>query len=163
MSTFCPRSYHRNCQHRGGRWSKKAKILSTSFVNDPLKNGFFKKSLQKDEPLTSFNTFLSIFVITFGWDCCCNSRSDFLQNPYFSKIFKRNLVKTHYLNIYTYIYNFRMAHGGMSMTIKATSSPTMNTIRMRPKKLHSVLFISKVLKTTVKKTILWSLLRALFY
>ena len=56
-----------------------------------------------------------------------------------------------------------MAHGGMSMTIKATSSPTMNTIRMRPKKLHSVLFISKVLKTTVKKTILWSLLRALFY
>ena len=44
-----------------------------------------------------------------------------------------------------------MAHGGMSMTIKATSSPTMNTIRMRPKKLHSVCFISKVLETTVKK------------
>ena len=30
MSTFCQRSYYRNCHHKGVlRWSKKAKILST--------------------------------------------------------------------------------------------------------------------------------------
>ena len=34
ISTFCQRSYHRKCQRRG-QVVKKAKILSTQFVNDP--------------------------------------------------------------------------------------------------------------------------------
>ena len=37
-----------------------------------LMYGFCKKSLRKDEPLTSSTLFfLSIFVISFGWVCCC--------------------------------------------------------------------------------------------
>ena len=40
MSTFCQRSYHRKCQHRGVGVSKKAKILSKQFVNAPQQHAF---------------------------------------------------------------------------------------------------------------------------
>ena len=44
-SALCQRSYHRKCQWRGCWWSKIAKILSTQFVKDPLRDFLLNRIL----------------------------------------------------------------------------------------------------------------------
>ena len=88
----------RKCKQRGVGGQKKPKTCQRSLWTTP-KYGFYKKSLQKDAPLTSW----TLFFITKGYQVpvvlqvsFCDEksvqlvrgasfRSDFLQNPYFKK------------------------------------------------------------------------------